>query len=281
MNNQGLSSMNTLPQGLSSLKDLPQGLSSMNTLPKEILHNILKYIQTPSIPLLLVCKHWKTTILEKSIICPTCKKITNIYDNVLWITDKDDDFCHGYYDTLERYKILKIMLKDRYKFLKMINRQSYGLCLNAIKHNHSAIDYVTNLTDELINKALCINPLVIKYIFNPSYDQCLTSIRSDTLQYIPSKYRTPEMYIKLITNDPLAIQYVHNPSEELCYLALKNDPSILRHIRNQTEKICLYAISHKDWLSAMQEYIKVYTENIFVELYKKGHIKLFRNYEFV
>jgi hypothetical protein len=218
---QRLSSLKDLPQRLSSLKDLPQGLSSLKDLPKEILHIIFKYIQYESITLLLVCKHWQTTILEQSTICITCKKVTKIYDSEIWKTYTDDGMCHGYIGNDLGYGYKRYMIDKNPLVLQKFKHPTKALCKYAIKRDIRSIELVKHIASKLpVN--------YLESILN------LTNIMG------------------LVKNNGLYLKYVlqENQTEELCILAIKacsfkNLPKLLPYIKIWTEKI-LMELAYRD-----------------------------------
>lgn len=220
----------------------------MQTIPPEILHQIFKLCPTPN--LILTCKHWKNIILQQSTTCDKCSKITTMYDTTLWVDLENDAICHGYYGTLEKYNILREMLRNKPQFLQHINRQSLGLCYQAIKHDYRAIKLVKHITDPLICKVIEGYP---KYIesSNYTYNQYLKFVEANgkCLQYVPKEYHTNELYM----------------------MAIKQTPKALKYIEDQTEKLSIYAIHHNLWKLSYIQFIKNFTEDIYVELYKSNN----------
>jgi hypothetical protein len=172
-----------------------------------------------------------------------------LYDKNLWITDTQDNVCHGYYGTLENYRILKQMLMYNYRFLKIIKRQSIGLCIHACNRNHYAFEFILHKSDRLINNILKKSPICIKYLQDLKYEVYLDAVKIDSkcIEYVPEQYQT----------------------EELCMIAVDKSPANLRFIINQSENICLKAIGNKYWYSDYIQYINNPTEDIWIELFKK------------
>jgi hypothetical protein len=220
----------------------------MNTLPDELLHLIFSQCPTPN--LILTCKQWHKIILKKCSICKVCGKIIKMYYSTLWIEFDGDPICHGYYGTIEKYKILRDMLKMSPKFLQHINRQSLGLCYQAIKYNYRAIKFVHNITDLLICCVIKQNTKYLEHSISYTYTQYLKFAESngECLQYIPKEFHTDKLYM----------------------VALEQNPKALRFVEDQAEKLCIYAIHHRLWKMKYMSYIKKFTEDIYVELYKSN-----------
>ena len=173
-----------------------------------------------------------------------------MYNTELWITDKDDIVCHGYYGDIEKYKILKRMIRIDSNFINKIKRVSIGLWLSTI------MVYSTNMVllptnDEWYVHALKLNGLFLKYIKNPTYGMCVEAVK--------------------IT--PSALKYVqeHHQTYELCFEVIMEDMNVLQYVINQTEELILNYIDKKKYLcDDFIKYVKNPTENIYVETFKKN-----------
>jgi hypothetical protein len=115
-----------------------------------------------------VCKQWYDIIIKNSIICETCNKIVKMYDTVLWISDKSDIVCHGYYGDMDKYKILKRMISYDTRFLTKINRISIGLWLYAVKYSAVPYTLIQNINKKWYIHALKLKSEYIKCIDNPT-----------------------------------------------------------------------------------------------------------------
>ncbi len=76
----------------------------------DVLNLILSFTQNPEC--VLVCKKWYNIIIKNSSICSECKKITKIYDYVIWKTDEGDDLCHMSALHKDTYKILDVVVTN-------------------------------------------------------------------------------------------------------------------------------------------------------------------------
>lgn len=226
----------------------------MNTLNNDELYTIFSHASNFNVT--LTCKKWYNIILKKSNICPTCHKITNIGDTTLWITDKDDPICHGYYDTQQKYTLLKNMMVYNHNYLQMIKRQSSGLCLHAIKTNYKTFKLInsTHLKDRILHDAIKINPQCLKFVEKTTIENYFNAIdiNGKCLVYVPEEFKT----------------------YELCMRAIKQTPYALEHIKNQTEEMCLEAIKHPMWHRHCNYYINIFTEHLSMKFFEL-HNELF------
>jgi hypothetical protein len=58
--------------------------------------------------------------MKYSHICDTCKKITKIYDNNIWLTEDNDFKCHTHFLTIKKHNILNIKILDSENLIKML-----------------------------------------------------------------------------------------------------------------------------------------------------------------
>lgn len=215
-------------------------------LPYEILNIILS--QSDNYYCLTVCKLWHEIIMKNSVVCDKCGKVVKSYDNDLWITDiLDRNVCHGYYGTLERYRILRDILFKYPKFLSIIKRKSLGLWLQAVKYSSFPYDHIKNIPKEWYAHAIKINPEYVTYIKNPTYEMYLDGViyNGNFLKHVPEEHHTNELCLAAIMEDECAISYVKNHSEKLWldYIKLAWHPSdnLLKFVENPTEEICIQA----------------------------------------
>ncbi len=76
----------------------------------DVLGIIFSYIKSPDI--ILVCKEWYNIIIKNSPICSKCKKITKLYDHIIWKSDIEDINCHMYNYQTKRSMLADIELID-------------------------------------------------------------------------------------------------------------------------------------------------------------------------
>jgi hypothetical protein len=200
---------------------------------EDILNLIFNY--EPNYYCLLTCKNWYNIIMKHVVICNECHKIIKMYDQNLWITDVDDNLCHGYYGDLEKYKILKEMIKKDLRFFSKIKRLSLGLWLEGV-YSTSYICFpmkIKPLYNDWYINALDADGRYIKFIDNPTYKLCYRAIRNtpEALQYIPEKYQTEELCMKAILKELHALKYVINQNEQFI-LKVNKQYTILFSIYN-------------------------------------------------
>lgn len=83
--------------------------------------DIFDLIQTyaNNLQCIIVCSKWKCMIMQKSVRCDVCKKITKVYNTDIWSTDIDDVTCHMYPHYKDKCEILNVNIND-IKPLKII-----------------------------------------------------------------------------------------------------------------------------------------------------------------
>lgn len=249
---------------------------SILSLPNDILNIIIN--MSANYNCIITCKKLYNLILQNSKICTCCKKIINMYDNVLWITYLDDEMCHGYYKDIETYKLVKRMLQRNYKFLKKITRQCFTICTHAIKQNIKAFLLITNPTE-----AICIYFINCFYKGQPiikEYNHYIDKLTPLDKKYTKLKfgkkyktifdcvpYQTENICLEIIRHNPKLLKYVTNQTENICLEAVKRRGRSLKHIQNQTEQICLKAIKND---SSALRYVINQTDELCLEAVKKN-----------
>jgi len=230
--------------------DIPQELADLNN---DVLNLILS--KTDNYYCIGVCKQWYDIIIKNSIICETCNKIIKMYDTVLWITDDDDIVCHGYYGNMERYKILKNIIKEMPLFLTKIKRVSIGLWLSSISQYRFPNESIKNVDDKWYDYALKINPMYIQNVKNPTFSMCLDAVKKNynVLKYIPEHFKNEEFYLSALQSCLWALQYIPEQFQ----------------LQFQFEKVILEIIDKNYKAPLFYDYIKNPTEDIYVAIYKK------------
>ncbi len=197
---------------------------------------------------ILVCKQWYNTILKSSKICVNCNKITQIYDNVMWSSDNDDDNCHEFYGCQENYETIKAMLNECPLFFSKIQTQSSSLCKIAVKNLDSNLKFVKNQIEEICMISINHCSACIEYVRpeNRTEYLCLEALAKSqsNFKHVLDCYKTEYMcfnYLKYSRTDFELIPE-HLQSERICLLAVKNYGRDLKHVKYQNEKICLTAV---------------------------------------
>ncbi len=141
----------------------------------DVLGVIFSYINSPEI--ILVCKEWYNIIIKNSSICQKCKKITKLYDNIIWQTHVEDINCHMYNYQTKISKLADIELKN-INPLKILFENLKKKALNEIN-----IFFETNEDGNFmkINEMDCTKSVVIEAKFN---NKCFNKFKCKKKQII-------------------------------------------------------------------------------------------------
>jgi hypothetical protein len=244
--------------------------------------DILGLIIGNNINLTLVCKDVYQTVLNNSIICPDCHKIIKIYNHVQWLTDSDDDQCHGCHFThfsLDEYKEIKSILTTYPKYLKLLTPYQ-SLYKYAIKQHPNAIKYI-NQTPELSLFAVQCNNMAIKYIKNQTLELCQLAIQNPrNFQYI--QHKTIEICKQSLSHYD-NIRYINNEileqilTQSIVHQILNSDSSLIEYIplKFQTDEVCEFVIKKDPKLIHYIKYRKEYYYRMLYTRDKNYFNKLF------
>jgi hypothetical protein len=102
------------------------------------------------------------------------------------------------------------------KFLKK-EEQTEEICLEAVKQDGKALQYVKKQTEEI----------------------CLEAVKQNgrALQYV--KKQTEEICLEAVKQNGRALQFVKEQTEQMCLEAVKQNINALDFVEKQTEEICL------------------------------------------
>jgi len=245
--------------------------------------------------LTLVCKDIFNIIKNNSIQCSKCGKLTKIYNITQWVTDIDDDECHGQYTNKDdiNYKTLKMILLKYPKIIKDI-RPCKALNVYAIKHHPNAIKYMKQ-NKELQSLAVKYNGLALKYITEQDDELCQLAISNTwtayeyvldknviismhvfdknykMIKHIPEEHRVEILNQKSKINGISIVDYMINDdislfpfipceyhTDEVCTKVIKNHPEYIQYIKNKEKYL-----------------IMIYEENplFFDKLYQSNNLK--------
>jgi len=238
---------------------------------------------------ILINKEIYNIIVNNSMNCSQCHKLINIYGIEKWVTDDKDVYnntkiCHGYYDTLDKYRTIKQMIIQYPKFVSSIKRQCYTLCLFAINTDPKNIQYINNPSEDLcimaIKKQSIINHhnyicnykiFILKYIKNQTIKICETAIKYEPLSLLYVIDKTVSLCLQAVMKDGLALEYVpeHLQTEELCKLAIENKDHAFQYVceKYQTHEMCLQMLTKSN---EMINYIKNPREEYYIMVFKSS-----------
>jgi len=156
---------------------------------------------------------------------------------------KDDE---DFLDKMQLYCVRKNGL-----LLKYLINPSYEMCLDAIKDNIEALEYIPNnlLTDNLLKYALSLNGLALKCVKQQTEIMCINAVNNNAMaiKYVDNEFLTEELCITAIKSNYKAFGEIINPSFELCLMAVKINPKTINYIKdlNLNKCFCLCAMNCK------------------------------------
>ena len=135
------------------------------------------------------------------------------------------------------------------------NRNCPKECLEAVKQDGHALQYVKEQTHEICLEAVKKNGHALYHVKEQTYELCLEAVKQNGF----------------------ALRYVKEQTNEICLEAVKRDGYALQYVEEQTHEICLEAV--KQWGNALQ-YVKLnkigekmkLTESVYID--KKGGLFL-------
>ena len=148
-------------------------------------------------------------------------------------------------DVSEKYwtrELILSALEGSYTNLKFI--ESRELCLETVKENGWALDYVKNQDRELCLEAVKQNGNALKCVKNQDREICLEAIKQKghALRYVKNQDR--EMCLIAVNQNGHALKYVENPDREIYLIAIKENSHALQYVKNKDFEICLEAIKN-------------------------------------
>lgn len=148
-----------------------------------------------------------------------------------------------YTDEAFRIEAVKIDPKN----LSMIERPTRTLCLEAVRINGIALQYVPleMRDEEICQLAIQSNPLAIKNVPSPTDQMFMQALQLNSLclHHLPDRLITDDICIEAIKQNIKALSAIDNVSVAVCIEAVKITPSSFAYIRNQTDELCIAAIS--------------------------------------
>ena len=149
--------------------------------------------------------------------------------------------------------------------LEYVENQTPEICLAAIKEYSFALKWVKNQTPEICLAAVKQNGNALKYVKNRTPELCMEAVKRNghALAYV--KKQTPETCLEAVKRDGLALEYVENQTPELCMEAVKQNGLALEYVKDQTKELCLEAIKQNP--SALL-FVKEQTPEICMEAVK-------------
>jgi hypothetical protein len=157
-----------------------------------------------------------------------------------------------YFDDHHQYnEICLEAVKQNGYALQYVKKQTPEICMEAVKQNGYALIYVKEQTPEICMEAVKQNGYTLKYVKEQTPEICLAAVKQNGLviNYVNENYKTAEILSAAVKENWQMIHYLseHEQSHDMyldVYLdAVKQDGSALRYVKKPTLEIIMAAIS--------------------------------------
>ena len=166
------------------------------------------------------------------------------------------------YSSAKQQELWTAALKSNPKVVLLmdIDTDDENEIIKIIKINHNCIKYLPDISDDLKEWVVSLNPYAIKSIKNPSDELIMSAMKKyggQLIEYI--KNPSDEVIKFALTSSPFAIRYIKNPTEEHQFIALSLNSETIQYIKNPTTNVQIAAVTGRPTLI---RYIKNPTEKI-------------------
>jgi Domain of unknown function (DUF4116) len=122
--------------------------------------------------------------------------------------------------------------------------QTEELCMEAVKQNGYALEYVRRQTVDICIEAVKQNGLALQYVKNRTRTICIEAVKQNGGALLFVKNRTEAICIEAVKQDGCALEYVKKQTDAICMEAVRENGCALKIVINQTDAICLEAIDN-------------------------------------
>ena len=146
-------------------------------------------------------------------------------------------------------------LEKRKKTSIPFDYTDHDACLEAVKNDPYALQYVKEQTEDICLEAVKQNGCALKYVKNQSTEICLEAVKLDgfDLQYV--REQTEGICLEAVKRNGLALMYVKNQTEDICMEAVKQCGLALKYVKNQTKDICIEAVKQRGSIKSIIKYV--------------------------
>lgn len=99
---------------------------------------------------------------------------------------------------------------------------------------------IKNPSTEFLNKAVHIDPFVIRFVANQSYDLRLRAVRQNGLSLEYVNGATEEIELAAVKQNGMAIKFIRNPSREVQMAAVKQNLNAYKLIARPHKDVTLF-----------------------------------------
>ncbi|MDR2633596.1 MAG: DUF4116 domain-containing protein [Treponema sp.] len=94
--------------------------------------------------------------------------------------------------------------------------QTRELCLEAVKQNGKALQYIKDTSEEFYLEAVKQNGFALQFIEKQTEELCMAAVSTNGLALQFVKKQTEELCMAAISQNPLAYYYVQDKTEAIC-----------------------------------------------------------------
>lgn len=142
----------------------------------------------------------------------------------------------------DKFKADKFILGKKKRIEDWRHWEDNNFCKAALRTSPNVFKFIKNQTPELCLEMVKQNGLALEYVHHQTPELCFIAIRSnpDSLKYV--KEQTPDLCLEAVKLDGLALEHVHHQTFEICLAAVQQYGRSLKFVLRQTPEICLYAV---------------------------------------
>ena len=152
-----------------------------------------------------------------------------------------EQYTVNFNNLFNKNKLIK-ELEKRKKTSILFDYTDHDACLEAVKNDPYALQYVKVQTHDICMEAVKKNGYSLKHIKEQTEDICLEAVKQNGLVLMYVKEQTEDICLAAVKQNGYALRYVKEQTEELCMEAVKQYSLALQYVREQTEDICMEAI---------------------------------------
>ena len=137
-------------------------------------------------------------------------------------------------------EIIDYLKRIGYPLLFILKNQNIELCMEAINQRYytcEAMKDIINQTDELCIEAVKNNGMALQFVKNQTPEICLLAVKENgmALQFVINQ--THEICLSAVKGNGMALQFVINQTHEICLSAVKGNGMALQFIKDKEYKL--------------------------------------------
>ena len=168
---------------------------------------------------------------HEPIIYARLVKIPN--DAQVWVED-------------DKFKADQIILEERQKTVDLEIWKDPKYCLQAVKQNGYALQFVKEQTVEMCLAAVQYG-WALRFVKEQTPEICLAAVKQSGNAFQFVKEQTVDICLAAVKQNGLALQDVKEQTAEICLAAVQQNGCALQYVNEQTMKICLAAVQQNGY----------------------------------